>query len=402
MAKKQDKQQQEQKAGQEQGQATALEQQDLALLDDRLEDETKDDAALWAEMDADESGKPAPDDADSKSSSAKASADQESGDSEDWGADETGDRDSASDDDSAAQSAGDDDKGASADDKESESQQASDSDQTQGDDLFANATPEQRAAYEEAQAKLKALKHAERSNRGRISALQRQIQDFNRSSQGSQQDAGQASRGQQQGDDDRAEGSEPGADNFLSSDDWQSFKQEYPEVAGPMEKVLQQQQQTVTRLQKELSAIGDDRRQDALTEQTTLLAEEHPDWDQVVAEDSFPEWLEQQPRHIQEAALRNSEEIVDAAEAADVVGRFKQHRENGAGGQATPSQETPPAGRAGGSPNQQARRQRQLESASTARARGPGAASGVSEDADEETIWKQFDDKERREAAGRA
>src|SRR5690606_2070633 len=86
------------------------------------------------------------------------------------------------DDDAAGAAAGDDDQGKadgndppatkSGDDKSPDKQQQ------QAPDLWANAAPEQRAAYEAAQEQIKKLEQAERSNRGRISAMQRQMNDL--------------------------------------------------------------------------------------------------------------------------------------------------------------------------------------------------------------------------------
>jgi hypothetical protein len=127
------------------------------------------------------------------------------------------------------------------------------------------------------------------------------------------------------------------------------------------------------------------------------LAEQHPDWQDVTADRGFADWIQSQPRHIQEAVARNATEIVDAAEAADVVGRFKAFRsaQPGAARQETSAGN----GRADTGNNRLAgRRQRQLESASAARTRGPGAANGIPEDGDPTQLWKQFDEMERRQA----
>ncbi len=107
--------------------------------------------------------------------------------------------------------------------------------------------------------------------------------------------------------------------------------------------------------------------------------------------------MKTQPRHIQEAAYRNANEIVDAAEAADVVSRYKAFRQ--------PQQQNinaspPNTERDANNQRLLGKRQRQLESAATARSRGPGVATGIPEDGDPETLWKQFDEMERRNARG--
>lgn len=354
---------------------------DLSLVDDRLEDEGKDDAALWAEL---ETGEQAASDDD-----AAPSPDDKSGDG---GDDDAASADFGSGDDSAA--AGGDDDSSSTAQRQPDDKSGADGKTPSGNDdqIWANATQEQRAAFDAAQSELARLKHAERSNRGRISALQRQLQDVTRQS-GRQSPAG-ASGGQ------AAPGGAAGSDFFKGSK-WSEFRSEYPEIAGPLEGVIGDLRSQNTRLEKELSAIGDERRQSALDEQEGLLVGEHPDWeDLLTVENGFPEWLESQPRHIQEAAARNGKEIVDASEAADVVGRFKEFVQAKKGGDSSAGNRNGAGNGAGNQSRLSGRRARQLESASSARANGPGVASGIAEDGDPEVIWDQFDKAERREARG--
>lgn len=356
--------------------------QDLDLVDDNLEDEGRDEAELWSEFDQAE---------------AQAATDDPEGPPDEGRTDDDGGDQGAADDagretdDSSADGGGSD---AAAQGQSDGDNPPSDDADRQAQQLWANATPEQRAAFEAAQAQVRKLEQAERSNRGRLSALQRQINELmaDRKPQPEKAASQQAADGQQ-GDGD----GQP--DGFLASDEWKAFQEEYPEVAGPMAKVIGNLQQHTTRLEKELSAIGADRRQSALEEQATLLADTHPDWEQVMSNRLLSEWLPNQPRHIREAALRNGNEIVDAEEAADVVDRFKAYL--AAQGGNAQNQNNAPAGNGRGSGTNKAlqgRRQRQLESATTARSRGPGAATGIPEDGDPEQIWRQFDEMERRQA----
>lgn len=334
---------------------------DLDLVDDRLEDEGKDDAALWAELDQVESG--SPDDTDS-------SPDNTGGEDDDALAA----ADAGTDDDSAAT------RDHGSDDAPGDAGEAgkppADATPPQAQDLWANATPEQRAAYEAAQQDIEKLQQAERSNRGRLSALQRQINELTR------KPAAPPAADKGQGD-----------DKATLPEEWKGFQEEYPEVAAPVAKAISALQEQLTRANKELSAIGIERRQTALAEQAQLLAQAHPDWEQIGATPEFVDWVHTQPRHIQEAAYRNADSIVDAAEAADLIGRFKAERGSG-------SQRTAPATTGqGNSPNNRlsGKRQHQLDSAASARSKGPSVASGIPEDADEETIWRQFDKLEAQQ-----
>ena len=95
---------------------------------------------------------------------------------------------------------------------------------------------------------------------------------------------------------------------------------------------------------------------------------------------------------------------MDAAEAADVVSRFKAFRsaQSDAGSDTLDADDTEgPAddkGKGDGTTQLTGKRQRQLEAASTTRTGGPGAAHGIPEDGDPEEIWKAYDRQEQREA----
>jgi hypothetical protein len=345
--------------------------EDLDLVPEDLEDEGKDDAALWQEIELAETAAPA--------EGSDASPPDESGGEEevadDAGAVEGKDNSGT---DNAAAGAG----------KDTPPDHKPDDDKSSGkDELWGNATPEQRAAHEAAQAQIKKLEQAERSNRGRLSAFQRQINELQ------QRQKPSADKADGKGDQDKGEG----ADGFLVTDDWKSFKTEYPEVSGPLEKVIGTLQGEITRLNKEMSAIGNDRRQLALNEQADILNTKHEDWRDVVADDGFVTWLETQPRHIREAAMRNADDIVDAEEAADVVGRFKEYSaaQAGGGGNADKTNSRDNT-RGKGNHALTNKRQRQLDSAASTRTHTPGGASGIPEDGDETTIWKQFDEMEKR------
>ena len=250
-------------------------------------------------------------------------------------------------------------------------------------DPFANATEEQRAAWQAAQKQIKGLEEKDRSQRNRVAALQRKYE-----APASIKPPAAAKDGKKTED----------TTDILASDEWKSFETEYPEVAGPVGKTLNRLLSTVARQDKELAAIGDDRRQSALLEQEHILEQDHPDWRDVTEADEFIPWLENQPRYVIEAAMRNANEIVDAIEAADLVGRFKAFRSADGGGQSlTPDTSRPAKGQGNGTTRLSGKRQRQLESAAGARSRTPGPATGIPADGDPEVLWKQFDEQERRQ-----
>lgn len=355
---------------------------DLDLIDDSLEDAGKSEQDLWNEFDTAEQASTGTD-----SAEANASADDDAAEAgkealdEDQGADEAG-----------AAASGGDEAGQQAAELP-EGQQGNDANA----DPWASATPEQRAALEELQSRTRRLEELEGIWRGRAQSLQRQINE-------SQRKAPQGQPSAEAGDAAAAEGN-----TFLESDDWKSFAQEYPEVAGPIGKLIGTLQTTVSQQQQRLDGFTAERQNDDINQQTVLLAEQIPDWQQLARSSEFPVWLETQPRHIRDAALRNGDAIVDAAEAADVIGRFKAFRSEQAGGNAQqgPSGQQPTANGGAAQPTGQGKtgnalsgkRQRQLESASGARSSGPGAATGIPDDGDPQAIWDAFDREEQRQAA---
>ena len=252
-------------------------------------------------------------------------------------------------------------------------------------DIWTDAPEPLRAEYQTLKADADRLVHAQKSDRGRIAALQRQVEDLQQ-----RPAAGATNR---TGNNGAANGSaERAADTFVTSQKWKDFGEEYPEIAGPLGEVISGLQQEVADLKGGVSAINSDRRQGQLNEQERLLADTHPDWKEVTADAALSDWLRSQPRHVREAAQRNGEGIVDAEEAADVVGRFKAWRAAQAGnGHEDPAAK---AGNGHGSPNNAAptlsnRRQRQLESASGTRSRSPSAAVGIPDDP--KGAWDAFE-----------
>ena len=327
---------------------------DLDLVDDDLADEDKSDAEIFDELEAEEIA------------AADVTPDDESG------AESAAAEDAAKPDDDEAGSA--------------ESGDKSPDEESSADELWATATPEQQAA----QAQIKKLEQSDRSSRGRLGAMQRQINELSR-----KPDTPPAA--------DDAAGDDKGeadATGYLATENWKSFKEEYPEVAGPVGELLAGMQATIDRNDKELAAIGDDRRQHAVDEQQVLLEQEHSDWHEVISADEgapFESWLNDQPRHIREAGRRNAKEIVDAAEAADLVSRFKAFRSDAVDEEPPADEPKPEDGKGTGTARLSDKRQRQLATASSTRTGGLGAAHGIPEDGDPQDIWNAFDKKDARQ-----
>ena len=99
--------------------------------------------------------------------------------------------------------------------------------------------------------------------------------------------------------------------------------EDYPE-AGEAISALQGELDSVKR---QLAQQDDADRRKTLDDNFAQLTADdaHPDFLEVTASKEFAEWLQAQPRMVTEAALRNAENIVDVAEAKDIMDRYKQH-----------------------------------------------------------------------------
>ena len=351
-----------------------LKADDLDLVDNSLEDAAKDDAEIWAEIDAEESG------------AATNGQDPDDAGSTDVGADPDSKADST---------AANDTEGDTAADAATSGDKPDDQEDTQGteQDPWADVNPELKKEFDDAQATIKRLESADKSHRGRTSALQRQLDKLRAAS----------SPPSSSTDDDKGDDAGKSA---LTAEERKALEDEYPEVATPLLKVIDSLEARLKTQDNTLTSINAERTDDAIAAQEEALLEVHPDWEDVIAADEFGPWLDKQPRHIREAAQRNGSVIVDAEEAADVVGRFKAFREtqteqDAGNGSDT---ETDPAKSTNGSDNGNkptalsGKRQRQLEAASSSRTSSPGVATGIPEDGDPEAIWKAFDKAEQRKA----
>jgi hypothetical protein len=237
-------------------------------------------------------------------------------------------------------------------------------------DIWSSAPPELKAAFEEERRARTNLEHAIRSDRGRLSAMQKKLDELSRNSPNP---AHQPVRGESA--DDRNER-------------LRKLAEEYPEVAQPLLDEMDALRSTVTSLQ----SVEEERAKQAYAYQEQVLATEHADWQQVLSQNgaTFAAWLDDQPKAVRDAAQANANRIVDAKAAADVVGRFKQFI--GIAGQ-----QQQPAAAGNPQPSLSDKRQRQLAASATPRGVRRPVASGIPEDGDEEAIWAAFEAQEARQ-----
>lgn len=182
--------------------------------------------------------------------------------------------------------------------------------------------PEPTPREQELQAQLDRLRHADASNRGRLGAYQRKLNELEQQLEKSKT----ATSGQDQGNDDQRQDMA----ESMGMEDWDSFAEDFPDMARAFEARLKADRQKQAQLEQQIAEmrsavepIQQQAQETHLREQEDALTARHPDWREVVAAPAFAEWLNQQPESLRQ--LTNSN---DAAEAAALLDLY---RSTGAG-----------------------------------------------------------------------
>jgi len=187
-------------------------------------------------------------------------------------------------------------------------------------DLWAEASEAHRTAYQAALAEQERLRHSVHSNAGRVSALQRKINELE-SQLGRQISAAAAPT--------EAPSAQEIKDAMQTPESWASFSEEYPEVAKAVDGRIAGE---IARLEQALNPLREDvqRRHQIEAkqfEQSQYAAVEraHPQWRKTINTPEFSEWLQRQPVSIQ--TLVESDYADDAIALLDF---FTGSRERGA------------------------------------------------------------------------
>ena len=250
-------------------------------------------------------------------------------------------------------------------------------------DIWANATEEQRSAFEAIRKENETTKSNWKRMSGTVSSYQRQIDDLKRQIQPASQE-GKAD--EKKGDDaDKAD------ESILDDPEFTQAADDYPEVFGPVKKaisILERRTKTAIdradRAERELSGISQERRDATLEVQAQIVAEAHPDYSSIAGSQQFADWYKTQPRLVQDGVQRNAKRIVDGSEVAYIVDLYKSST-----GIKTETTKQPSSGKTPTS-GTDPRRKHQLESASTPSSRGPAKVQGGVPD-DEQAAWEYFE-----------
>lgn len=164
------------------------------------------------------------------------------------------------------------------------------------------------------------LKHSEASQRGRLGAYQRQINDLQSKLQQHQQPKN--ADGEEKSDEQRRDE----AAQEMGSDDWKAFKEDFPDMARAFEARLDQDrqrqaqlEQQIEQLQSAVQPIQQQAHEQQLQSEFARLESRHSDWRDVINAPDFKTWLDNQNPAIQQ--LVESENADDASALLDFYKR---------------------------------------------------------------------------------
>jgi hypothetical protein len=265
-------------------------------------------------------------------------------------------------------------------------------------DLWADAKPELRTAYEAARGQLDNLKAAKTRAEGAMSGLQRKVNDLSRQvdalKTAPKADPTAAIATPNGKDPDPAAtnaGTKPVPEKIAAK--MAAIKEEYPELGAMLEDVVSEitanTKSDVDAVKTELSGLTTRQQERYLEAQVEVVAEKHADFTEALKSPEFHAWYETAPAYKRAAVDRNGEHFVDGPEVASLIDDFKL--ETGWKAEAAPAPSAPTNGT--GKPTNPApsrKREAQLRSATAPRTGSPaGAAAGIPEDP--EGAWKAFE-----------
>ena len=161
------------------------------------------------------------------------------------------------------------------------------------------------------------LKHSEASQRGRLGAYQRQINELQQQLQQRQQHTQHADGRDKSTSERRDEAAQE-----MGSEDWDAFKEDFPDMARAVETRLKadekrqaQLEQQIAQLQSTVQPIQQQAHEQQLQSEYARLESRHSDWRDVVNAPEFQSWLQNQNPAIQQ--LAGSESADDASALLD-------------------------------------------------------------------------------------
>jgi len=104
-----------------------------------------------------------------------------------------------------------------------------------------------------------------------------------------------------------------------TQDEINAWANQYPDVYKLVKTIaIQQAKEQTTSLEERMNKITEMEREAAKEKAEAELMRLHPDFDQIREDDEFHEWVEQQPKWIQDALYENDSDARSAARAIDL------------------------------------------------------------------------------------
>ena len=224
------------------------------------------------------------------------------------------------------------------------------------DDIWATVPDAARAAFEAAQAELQKLRHADLSSRGRLSQLQKRLNDLEREKPASQTADLSA---------------------VLKGEAFKRAKDDYPEILAPIEQALSGLEPRLQAMDEARTALVEQAQHARAEANEQALGQVHSDYRDYLADGkhnrAFVEWVMRQPESVKQSVLHNASSINDPADVAYHLAAFKREAGIGFAGQQQPS---------GKQAETTGRRQAQISAARSGRNRSVSSPSGPPDDFD--------------------
>lgn len=266
-------------------------------------------------------------------------------------------------------------------------------------DIWAQAPPELKAAYDAVQSRVTQLEQLDSTQRGRISKLMKDMKALNEMLEGQSSAPATGSDAPNKGASAPApaKGKKSLREELLEDPELKKVREEFPEVAVPYEKLLGRLADRLEGIEGTVSTVKKNTEEDVLEREGRVLIEAHPDYPEAIASNAFQIWLYRAPKEMQEIAMANGDVVRNGKAVATLMENFKKDTNWTGSGAATAPAAAPAAATPQPSPTS-TRRERAAsavvseppKAATPTVAQAPGAADPF------EAAFNEFADKRAR------
>jgi hypothetical protein len=270
--------------------------------------------------------------------------------------------------------------------------------QTSEQDIWATATPEQKAELQKLQAEAATARAEFKRMAGTVSGMSKKIDALDK------QVKAAATPAQQ-------EGAAEATEDFFATKEWKAFAEEYPQLAEKQAAAWKPLLGKFEKVEKNLKGITDERTDQQISDDYAAVLADHDDYPDIKGSQELINWIHANSDvdFIQDAIKRNEKVIVRPKEVSRLIKMFKEDTgwkpkaktEGQAGGQGQDKGQKPADGQqAEGTSQTQAReqtraetrREAQLEASASPRTEGQGAVTDAAPN-DEKKAWDYFERK---------